>query len=436
MIMSYTSLGGQKWSGNQRISCHTLVNRYKYRSFYSVFLLVLVLGGVRIQGQTALDGANSVSSLSSDTSQVQIFPDFGPHHRRVETVMQVQTTIGDFIEITNRYIQLEPGISYWDDQTQRWEESRPIIEVGDGFATAWRGQIKAWFSANLNSPDGSVDIVKNGLHLKCSPLALVLRDRVQGKRVVIANVVDTADSTVEIIGESEIIYKDVFDHLKASIRFSVSRSGLEQDLLLEQPISVEFIESQGLIPEATYLELMTEFFEAPEPVRNPRLLASVTDPVLRQRMASPDWVDENLEFQSAGDSIHIGAGRAFGVDEQGEGLSSVVGKEWIHDPATGRRVLVESIDLIEALPEMERIFNRESSVHGSQSGTASASSRPTYNQRMESAFKNKSYQAHQTVTALNLPVRKLAQKAIKPRMLRASNETRTGPVYICDYLVC
>ena len=65
------------------------------------------------------------------------------------------------------------------------------------------------------------------------------------------------------MGSNQVIYPDAFTDFKADLRYTYTKAGFEQDIILrEQPPTPE---SFGLDPETTRLQVLTEFFNPPQP---------------------------------------------------------------------------------------------------------------------------------------------------------------------------
>ncbi|MCG8575101.1 MAG: hypothetical protein MI810_09480, partial [Flavobacteriales bacterium] len=117
-------------------------------------------------------------------------------------------------------------------------------------------------------------------------------------------------------------------------------SGLEQDVILRAnpPAPSTF----GLPNLTTRLEVMTEWYDTPQPVKTPHVISQkVFDPVLRDQMAEPDLVDETLSFGE----VHFSEGRAFWQnqpDEATDGFHAPVGKKW--ETIGARTLLFEAIE--------------------------------------------------------------------------------------------
>ncbi|MBL9127175.1 MAG: hypothetical protein JNL97_05995, partial [Verrucomicrobiales bacterium] len=243
---------------------------------------------------------------------------------------------------TNAWIQLEDGLNYWDEASRTWRESREEIRIVEHGAVALTGAYRAIFSSNANDPEGAVDLrLADGLRLRSSVLALRYSDAASGKTQVLGVVRDVRG---ELLPPNQILYRNVFDEVRADLVYTYRKRGVEADVVLREmlPDPEEF----GLIPETTHLEVVTEFFGAPNPLKRYRLLASVEDPELRARVARPDWIDEELDFGFG----RIGEGRAFAwsareAAEQRPEDYPPVGKRWVLTE-DGRTLLVESVEYL------------------------------------------------------------------------------------------
>lgn len=264
----------------------------------------------------------------------------GPNHSVVQRLSTSRDTDGTWTTQTNSWTQLEDGLNYWDPDTGQWEESREEILLDRVGAVAARGQHRVLFSPNANDPTGAVDFeVARKARFRASLLALRYFDPISGRDAIIAM---AKDAQGELLPPNQVIYRDVLDGVKASLVFTYRKNGLESDLVLNEiPPSPE---DYDIPPEVARIEVVTEFFEAPEPTRRTNVLDRVADPVLRSSLACPDWIDEELDFQDS----RIGLGRAFAWSDRHAATVHpeafpAVGKRWVSDN-TGRRALIESVD--------------------------------------------------------------------------------------------
>ncbi|MFM7216295.1 MAG: hypothetical protein ACKO3H_15600 [Verrucomicrobiota bacterium] len=248
----------------------------------------------------------------------------GPHHQVVESVVSWVDELGNTLTETNSYVQLETGLNYWNESGQ-WEESRAEFELIPGAAIAWKGQHKVSLAANLNMAGAVQMRLPDGGLMSSHVYGLAYFDMKSGQSVLVAEV---KDSQGLLVSPNELVYPDAFNGVRADVRYTYTRAGFEQDIILREtpPDPTAY----GLNPETTRLEVWTEFEQAPEPVRRQRR---------GEGRAVEHSVDEELDFGLA----KIGSGRTFRLGRENESLTLVV-KHWMVDPG-GRRFLVESVDL-------------------------------------------------------------------------------------------
>ena len=271
----------------------------------------------------------------------------GPHHRVWERVEFQPGPEGRRVRQVRRYVELATGLHYWAEG--RWQESREAIEPWAGGAVARQGPYKVIFGPNL-ARAGAIELeLPDGQRLRSHVLGLSYYDAASGRNVLIAEVRDCSGVIVE---PNQVVYADAFEGLRADVRYTYSRAGFEQDLLLwERPLGPE---AYGLDPASTRLQVWTEFVQAPVPRRQRQWLGGVGRRAL---------VDETLDWGS----MHIGLGHAFGLGEASDGVGRRsgreparlgvpelgravrVGKQWVE--VGGRQFLVEEVPW-EALPEL------------------------------------------------------------------------------------
>lgn len=272
----------------------------------------------------------------------------GANHRVWQKAETIEHDDGSREEVIHAYTELGSGLHYWDDNTGAWGDSRAVIEPYRGGAVAQFGQQKVIFSNNLNTL-GSIDILApDGVNLKASVLGLGYFDSLSGKSVILA---ELKNSIGELIGENQILYKDAFDGVEADVLYTYSINGLEQDVILREnpPPPSDY----GLPNLTSRLEVMTEWYEAPEPQKTASVISrKVEDPNLRSQMVEPDLVDEKLDFGE----LRIGQGKAFWqnhVDDGSDSFEAKVGKKW--ETIDGRTFLFESVEYEEIETELKKL---------------------------------------------------------------------------------
>lgn len=255
--------------------------------------------------------------------------------QRVETIRDAK---GNLVSKTNlAYLEMETGKHYREGEN--WLESREFIEAFPGGAIARQGEHKVIFAENFNS-DVVIDLeTRDGKRLRSRVLGLSYLDSASGRSVLLAEAISSAG---KIVGDNQVIYSDAFSGVKADVRYTYTKAGLEQDVILrERPAAPE---SYGLDSKTTKLQVLTEFLSPPTPEITTRT-SGKTD----------GDTDETLSFGK----MQMGAGKAFAI-----GLGDVptekipVAKQWrLFD---GRTILIEeaSVSLLakqfDSLPAKKR----------------------------------------------------------------------------------
>src|SRR5206468_10300183 len=181
----------------------------------------------------------------------------GAHHRVWQSASideQGQTNVSSFTEVAT-------GLNFWNPATERYQPSKEQFQIGaNGSAIATNGQHQVILAADINS-GGSVDLLMpDGQRLLSNPMGLSFFDTSSGKNVLIAEVTNCIG---QLVSPNVVVYPNAFDTLKASLRYTYTRSGFSQDVLIhENPGSPA---DYGLNPETTLLEMYSEFHSPPDP---------------------------------------------------------------------------------------------------------------------------------------------------------------------------
>lgn len=258
----------------------------------------------------------------------------GPHHRVWAKVVWETNTLGWAEARTNSYIELATGLHY-PDANGVWTESREEIEMlprGAG-AVARHGQHEVIFPADIH--DGAIQMrLPDGQLLRSRVLGLSYYDTATSNSVLIA---ETTNSVGEIHGSNVVIYPAAFTDFRASIRLTYTRAGFEQDIiLLEQPPSPK---EWDMNPETTRLQVLTEFFDPPQPSK--RLLW------LRDSKGDESITDELLDFGT----LQMPLGKAFSLDRTNSDAQIPVAKTW--QKMSGRDFLVEEVEVNAIAKDLE-----------------------------------------------------------------------------------
>jgi hypothetical protein len=222
---------------------------------------------------------------------------------------------------TNSYVELATGLNVQSNSA--WIPASEQIEAFPGGAVARHGQHSVLFANNLNTA-GAIDMMApDGKEFQSQILGLSYRDLNSGSNVWIAEIKDCQGV---ITGTNTVMYPEAFNDIKASVRFTYTLAGLEQDILLEE--SPPSPESFGLSSSSTVLEVITEFVNPPQPG-----ISTDTSPPDPQQPL-PDYY---LDFGA----MKIGRGKAFFLGDKPSSKAVPVSKQWIQTEQ--RYLLIEDV---------------------------------------------------------------------------------------------
>ena len=238
------------------------------------------------------------------------------------------------------------GLNFKNPDTGEWEASSEEIEIVQGGAVAKHGQHKVIFAADLATVV-AIDLeTPDGQRLQSHMLGLCYFDQASGQSVFIAQV---TNSIGQLISSNEVWYDNAFTGVKAGVRYTYTREGFEQDVILEeQPPPPE---SYGLNSGTTVLQAYTEFISPPAPSVS---MSFITEGNGQQLL------DKSLSFST----MKIGRGIAFLAANSSE--STPVAKDWAN--LEGRQFLIEQVpinqinDQLQALPPPQASVRLSNSV--------------------------------------------------------------------------
>jgi hypothetical protein len=250
------------------------------------------------------------------------------------------TQFGGVRAVNHSYKELASGMHYKNangDWTESKETIRPLLTGG---AAAAEASHQAFFPADIYQ--GVIELVTpDGLHLKSRPLCVSYFDGTNS--VLIA---ELTNSIAQILPSgNQIIYTNVLTDFACDLVCTFRKSGVENDLVFRaSPPAPEVF---GLNPDATRIQLLTEFFDTADPTVQ-TLAANPTDGL----------ADTVLKFGA----VKMRPGKAFSVGQRGQadpqgGLrppSEVpVYKSWLH--LDGRVVLVEETMYSRIKPQLDEL---------------------------------------------------------------------------------
>jgi hypothetical protein len=300
-----------------------------------VTLCILLLWGVSFSqiARSAPGALGKERKTPADGTSNHFVSERGPHHRVWQKVTREVDDRGQTVLRTNAgYLELAAGLHFKNAKGE-WVETKEEFELLPGKAMARQGQHKVTLNYNLNTL-GSAEIeMPDGRKLRSHVLGLSYLDVRTGESVLIAAVKDCAGK----VSGNQVIYEDAFANFKADVRYTYTRSGFEQDIILrEQPPKPT---AYGLNPETTRLQVLTEYINPPQPQRRRALTSGGKTPV----------GDDDLVFGA----MRMGQGRAFSL-KTNQGKSGVgVAKSWTQ--LEGRDLLVEEVPVKELEEELKAL---------------------------------------------------------------------------------
>ena len=248
---------------------------------------------------------------------------------------------GKQIPHVHRYTELATGLNYLKDG--QWTASKEEIQVlPDGGAAAVQGQHQVYFPGDIYQ--GQIELITpDGKHVKSRPMGLSYDD---GQNTVL--IAELKDSVGYLVSSNQIVYPDAFTDFKADLRYTYTKAGFEQDIILREqpPIPATF----NMDPDETHLQLLTEFFDA-EPTK--------------QRT-------EDTDTQLSFGQMTMVRGKAFSTDNtSAKGIP--VSKSWAK--LSGRDFLIEELPVssmaeeLEALPVSPQLSKVNSPIRNKLSAT-------------------------------------------------------------------
>ncbi len=274
-------------------------------------------------------------SVSIGAAEVQLAEAAGPSSTlvRQETVNQAGRATESVS--TNLFVELANGLNYFDGK--EWLPTDTSLELEPGYAKAWKGQHKVTFAAELNCGGAVAIELPDGERMRSQIYGIAYYNSRTGESVLIAGL---QDSQAWLIDSNRILYPNAFQGFSADVRYTYTRDGVEQDVILREspPPPSEF----GWDPTDVRLEVWTEFSTRNQP--KPVLVHGTT------QHADPE-PDELMSFGT----MEMAEGRAFTVGEEDVALA-LVHKRWVQ-LEDGRSFLVETVgvpaiaDALEILPE-------------------------------------------------------------------------------------
>src|SRR6266478_2393655 len=142
--------------------------------------------------------------------------------------LETNSSTGQISSKTNSYIEIATGLNFLNQATAKWEMSQEEFQITKaGYAIATNGQHSLILAPDIAS-GGAIDLLNpDGIRLVSNPMGLSFADSATGKNVLIAQVTNCLG---ELASENSVVYGRAFDAVRAAIRLSYTRSGVEQDV--------------------------------------------------------------------------------------------------------------------------------------------------------------------------------------------------------------
>ena len=233
----------------------------------------------------------------------------------------------------NSYTELATGLNHLVNG--QWVPSSENIEITAGGGAATNGQHQVCFAANINTADAVEIALPEGDRLKTHIMGLSYFDSATGSNVLFA---ELQDSTGQLVANNQVIYPNVFTDCDADVRYTYTRAGFEQDIVVRQQLPTP--DSYGLNPDTTWLQVWTEFADPPTPAIEQSL----------------DGTGERLDFGM----MKMERGKAFVMGN--ESNSVPVNKTWT--TVQGRTFLVEQVQFDAVASQLQSLPASSGSTGG------------------------------------------------------------------------
>jgi hypothetical protein len=259
------------------------------------------------------------ATINSDTDPYTLTAR-GPHHTVWQRPVWEVTPFGKRAPHFQRYVEMQTGLSYFNDQTGQYEESDPNFEIAqDGSAVAKKTQHRVTIYPSLTTPGGAVEFrTPEGQTLRSCIIGLNLFDEASGRNIQIAS---TRNVTAVQTAANEIVWPDAFDGFKADIRILNEKGQFHQEVLLKEKFSDAQLANLGFNASAR-LEVWTRFFTAPSPKVAATQVQSDADQTL-------DWggsrMGQGIAFADANSENSVSVSKEWQtIDEQSWLIEAVV----------------------------------------------------------------------------------------------------------------
>jgi hypothetical protein len=293
-------------------------------------IILLVTSGVCTLAQSSTDSGQTAAIDQTGVPAPTPYQvvNCNVDHNVWQSVTYEKLTNGRIVSHKHEYTELATGLNH--QQSGQWVGSKEEIQLlPQGGAAAVEGSHQAYFPGDIY--DGQIELdTPDGKKLYSRPVGLSYDD---GAHTVL--IAALTNSIGYVINSNQVIFPDAYTGLRADLRYTYTRAGLEQDVILKQQPPGPG--SLGLDPDTTRLQILTEFFDPPQPVVNTTTLA--TD--------AGYLTDDQLDFGA----MQMVRGKAFLLGTNSP--SVFVNKQWVQ--LEGRQFLVEEVPTASLADDLERL---------------------------------------------------------------------------------
>jgi hypothetical protein len=267
--------------------------------------------------------------------------------RMWQRIVYEQLPSGKTVPHVQRFEEAATGLNFINSAGQLEPSKVEVDVMPDGTLCSTNGQHSVFWPDDIGT--GVIKVIEpGGTELDSAPLCLSYWD---GTNSIVVSVVTNATAT--LVSSNQVMYQNALG-AGASLLYSYTKAGLEQDVVLEQQLPAP----QGLNLNTVRLEMVSEFFsEAP-----PAVQASTVS------TAAGDIENDSLTFGT----MSMGPGKAFMLGSSSPPVG--IERQWITQE--GRQILVEEVPLASIRDELSSLpLRRVSSRKPVHSGNLVANKR-------------------------------------------------------------
>jgi len=305
----------------------------RYYLFLGVMTSLLAFAAnIHSQSAYTIQGATPVMPVP-----VQI----GPHSRT-----WTNSTGSHIIEMTT-------GMNYWNGQ--QWTPSIPSFEISPDGSNAVADQVqhKVTLAANLNTQNAVSVVTPDGVTLNSTPYGIGLYDAASGNFSLIGTLTNCTGYLTE---SNVVVYSNAFNSVCANVVYTLGKGSFHQDVVITGHLDPA---DYGFPSNTTRIQVITEFFDPPQPDVLKRPLYIEQNQAVRSQMVSPDLIDQTLGF---GKYVYS-PGRAYTAASTNRNSGGPIAKELV--TVGQRHFLIETVGCgslqkeLDLLPECQQPTNAQ-----------------------------------------------------------------------------